>query len=297
MPPSFEAETAKAVRAKAPPTSWPRVAALALVSAAIFFGVVLLAYELAVARVPQHRAALEQLVRAHTGLDVRFNELGQPGGSNVLLRAPELVVGFDAWRTLRSGQLEAGRITLVTPDIDFEHIGSGSGGARMPGADHSAANLKRARILQRWRGGRIDIEGGTLRLPDPDGSANPFTLQIRRASLRRDTSEWSAYGLVFLPERLGRTARVAMRLVGDLGDPKALGGTLRFDGRRLLFAGWRDVLGAMPDVARCLPRAGGGDVELHVDFEQGRIVKADGKVRAGGVEFDAPAWAGVPQPS
>src|SRR6266850_2612740 len=118
-----------------------------------------------------------------------------------------------------------------------------------------------------------------------------------RASMRRDTSEWSAYGLVFLPERLGRTARVAMRLVGDLGDPKALGGTLRFDGRRLLFAGWRDVLGAMPDVARCLPRAGGGDVELHVDFEQGRIVKADGKVRAGGVEFDAPAWAGVPQPS
>src|SRR5205807_823681 len=36
---------------------------------------------------------------------------------------------------------------------------------------------------------------------------------------------------------------------------------------------------------------------LHVDFEQGRIVKADGKVRAGGVEFDAPAWAGAPQPS
>src|SRR5437899_2054476 len=282
-------------------------------SAATFFGVVLLAYELAVARVPQHRAALEHLVRAHTGLDVRFNELGlrwgwygpeavfrrvelgEPGGSNVLLRAPELIVGFDAWRTLRSGQLEAGRITLVTPDIDFERVGSG--GARVPGADRSAANLERARILQRWRGGRIDIEGGTLRLPDPGGSANPFTLQIRRASLRRDTSEWSAYGLVFLPERLGRAASVAMRLAGDLGDPQALGGTLRFDGHRLLFAGWRDVLGAVPDVAHCLPRAGAGDVELHVDFEQGRIVKADGKVRAGGVEFDAPAWAGVPQSS
>ena len=313
MPQSFEAEPAKAVGAKALPASWTRVAALALVSAATLFAAVLLAYELAVARVPQHRAALEHLVRAHTGLDVRFNELGlrwgwygpeavfrrvelgEPGGSSVLLRAPELIVGFDAWRTLRSGQLEAGRITLVTPDIDFERVGSGA--ARMPGADHSAANLKRARILQRWRGGRIDIEGGTLRLPDPGGSANPFTLQIRRASLRRDTSEWSAYGLVFLPERLGRTARVALRLVGDLGDPRALGGTLRFDGRRLLFAGWRDVLGAVPDVARCLPRAGGGDVELHVDFEQGRIVKADGKVRAGGVEFDAPAWAGAPQPS
>ena len=55
---------------------------------------------------PQHRAALERLVRAQTGLDVRFNELGlrlgwygpeavfrrvelgEPGASNVLLRAP-----------------------------------------------------------------------------------------------------------------------------------------------------------------------------------------------------------------
>src|SRR5882724_386793 len=141
MPPSFEAETAKAVRAKAPPASWPRVAALALVSAAIFFGVVLLAYELAVARVPQHRAALEQLVRAHTGLDVRFNELGlrwgwygpeavfrrvelgEPGGSNVLLRAPQLVVGINAWQTMRAGQLVAGRITLIAPDIDLERLG------------------------------------------------------------------------------------------------------------------------------------------------------------------------------
>src|SRR2546427_8204959 len=154
MPPSFEAETAKAVRAKAPPASWPRVAALALMSAATFFGVVLLAYELAVARVPQHRAALEHLVRAHTGLDVRFNELGlrwgwygpeavfrrvelgEPGGSNVLLRAPELIVGFDAWRTLRSGQPEAGRIKLIAPDINFQR--AGLAGQGRPGAASAA---------------------------------------------------------------------------------------------------------------------------------------------------------------
>src|SRR5882724_5548403 len=145
MPPSFEAETAKAVRAKAPPASWPRVAALALVSAAIFFGVVLLAYELAVARVPQHRAALEHLVRAQTGLDVRFNELGlrwgwygpeavfrqveldEPGSAQALLRAPELVVGFDAWRTIRSGHPEAGRIELIAPEIDFSGVGGRRG--------------------------------------------------------------------------------------------------------------------------------------------------------------------------
>ena len=87
----------------------------------------LFAYELALARVPQHRAALERLVRAQTGLDVRFTELGlrwgwygpeavfhavsfresARGGS--LLRAPQLVVGLDLWRMVRSGHLEAGR--------------------------------------------------------------------------------------------------------------------------------------------------------------------------------------------
>src|SRR2546430_6159086 len=52
----------------------------------------------------------------------------------------------------------------------------------------------------------------------PRSTLFPYTTLFR--SLRRDTSEWSAYGLVFLPERLGRAASVAMRLAGDLGDPK-----------------------------------------------------------------------------
>ena len=51
------------------PVNGLRVAALVVACAVVFFGVVLSAYEMAVARVPQHRAALERLVRAQTGLD------------------------------------------------------------------------------------------------------------------------------------------------------------------------------------------------------------------------------------
>ena len=124
-----------------------RVAALVAAGVVAFFGIVLLAYELAVARVPQHRAALERLVRAQTGLDIRFDELGlrwgwygpeavfrrvelgEPRRSAVLLRAPELVVGFDVWQTLRSGQLEAARITLVAADIDLSRSAARAGSA------------------------------------------------------------------------------------------------------------------------------------------------------------------------
>lgn len=288
---------------QAPPWQALRVAALAIAGALAFFGIVLLAYELAVARVPQHRAALERLVRAHTGLDIRFDELGlrwgwygpeavfrrvelgEPGRSTVLLRAPELVVGFDVWQTVRTGQLEAGRITLVAADINFGRPGFAGSAPRA--SSEVSRRPEALRILEGWQGGRVDLEGGTLRLPDPTGASNPLILQIRRASLRRSTSEWSGYGLVFLPERLGRTARVALRLEGNLEKPVELSGSLRFEGRRLAFAGWREVLGTFGDAQRYLPLAGGGDIALDVDFAAGRLIKASGKVSAGGLELAA----------
>ena len=314
MFPTTETTPRRAV-SQSPPWQGLRVAGLVLAGALAFFGIVLLAYELAVARVPQHRAALERLVRAQTGLDIRFDELGlrwgwygpeavfrrvelgEPLRSTVLLRAPELVVGFDVWQTLRTGQLEASRITLVAADIDLSRsvVGGGTRSAGQTPAPVGARGLGEAdgvRLLENWQGGRVDLEGGTLRLADPNGSANPLVLQIRRASLRRapltaETSEWSGYGLVFLPDRLGRTARLVMRLDGDLEKPGGLSGTVRFEGRRLVFAGWRELLSVVPSADRYLPRAGGGDLTLDVDFASGRVAKASGKVSAGGLEFGA----------
>src|SRR5690348_6593469 len=181
-----------------------RNALLALTAVSAITGTLVVAYELALARVPEHRAALERLIRAQTGLDVRFNELGlrwgwygpeavfrsvelgEPGRSNVLLRAPQLIVGFDAWRTLQTGQLAAGRITLIAPDIDLERLSHDDvapqvGTALAPRADAATNLATRLRALERWRGGRIDLQGGTLKLPDPNGSANPITVQVRRA--------------------------------------------------------------------------------------------------------------------
>ena len=286
---------------------WKRVWLVGLGSAAALFLVVVLAYQLALARVPQHRAALERLVQSQTGLDVRFSELGlrwgwygpeavfrsvelgEPGHSNVLLRAPELTVGFDAWRSMRSGQLEAGRITLVAPDIDFERFG-----AQPRGKPTEASNTDRAKLLQRWRDGRIDVEGGTLRLPSPNGSASAFLLQIRRASVRRSGDEWNVFALVFLPDSLGRTARLVMQLNGSLDHPDTLSGSARLEARRLSFAGWRDFRSVAPVVARYVPAAGSGDATASVEFEHGRVTKASGEVRAGGVVLDSGSFGEEP---
>jgi uncharacterized protein YhdP len=309
--------------------SWLQVALLGTLGVGGVFALILFAYELALARVPQHRAALEHLVRAQTGLDVRFTELGlrwgwygpeavfrqveldEPGNSEALLRAPELVVGFDAWRTLRSGHPEAGRIELIAPEIDLSsgsrhrgwRLGDPAVGAAAQsvgavpvgvvraatGADAGAGSsaLGRVAVLQRWRGGRIDIEGGTVRLPDAAGGASPLSVQIRRATLRRSDDEWNVAALLFLPERVGRSARVTLSVRGDLDQAAALSGSLRVEGRRLLFPGSRDFLGALPAIARFLPRGGNGDMTVDLSFAQGQVVQARGNVHAGGLVFDA----------
>src|SRR3977135_461060 len=214
------AQMQTAPNSAAPSRSWLRIALLGTLGVGVLFALILFAYELALARVPQHRAALEHLVRVQTGLDVRFTELelrwgwygpeavfrqvelDEPGSEEALLRAPELVVGFDAWRTLRSGHPEAGRIELVAPEIDFSggaarrSVGVAAACGRAPvsatagrapgrggvclgghpdsqGAGEAAAGqgladspaLGRVAVLQRWGGGRTESGGVSARLP------------------------------------------------------------------------------------------------------------------------------------
>lgn len=293
-------------------TGWLRTTLIITIVVASFVAALAVAYEMAVARVPRQRAAFESLVRAQTGLDIRFNELafrlgwygpeavfrrvelGEPGRSNGLLRAPQLIVGINAWQTMRSGQLVPGRITLIAPDIDLEKLGRGeapsSTAANGPGSSPSASRQSRSRVLDRWKGGVIDVQGGTLKVRDPAGAPGPLTLQIRRAALKRAGNEWSGHALVFLPERLGRTARAVFQLNGDINSPGSMSGGVRFEGVRLSFASWRGVLGAMPRLAGNLPQLGTGDVTFDLTLKHGLVEKADGEVRAVDLVVRTPPW-------
>jgi uncharacterized protein YhdP len=275
-------------------------AGLASFAVTLLAGLVLLAYELAAARVPEHRAALERLVRAQTGLDLRFAELsvrwgwygpeavfssvqlGEPASARVLLRAPELIVSFDAWRTVQTGRLQAGRIALIAPDIDLPRYTPDPVARDHPPA---AASAGTAGILERWRGGRVDFEGGTLHIADPDGNGEGWALAIRRASLYRANDQWRAQAFVLLPDRLGTSAHFDLRLHGQLSQEASLAGSVHLEGVRLVFAGWRNVLRGYPELLRYLPEAGGGDVSVQAQLADGVIQQANGTVRAGGVEF------------
>jgi uncharacterized protein YhdP len=127
-------------------------------------------------------------------------------------------------------------------------------------------------------------------VPDPSGSNNPLLVQVRRVSLRHSDNEWNGFGLVFLPERLGRAARLAVQIQGDLDRPASWSGGLRFDGMRLAFAGWREVLNHYPKFARSLPAAGNGDLALQLTLEDGHVAKASGDIKANDIMFGTPPW-------
>jgi uncharacterized protein YhdP len=291
-----------AVTAATPAAPRPRLrlilTALGVILASCF--VLWMACALAVARVPRERAALEELLRHETGLEVAFSvlsvgwgwygpeavlhdvELGEPGTGAVLLRAPRLTVALDPWRMARSGRLEAGRILLESPDI---MLGGGAArrGARgeAPPGGESAEAL---RILSRWRGGQIDIRGGTLRVPAQRG-ANAFTFGLRQLRLRRLGAAWDADVRVMLPESLGSDARLVVRMTADPAHPAALGGTLRFEGRQLELAGWRALLPAT--TSALLPQAGRGSLDLEAEVRNGQLSHASGRVRAEALEWGA----------
>jgi uncharacterized protein YhdP len=300
-----ESAVAPAVSGGAPPSPLAhlRLLLIALGGALALIVMAGVAYEMARARVPQHRAALEELIRHETGLEISFGELyarwgwygpeavfegvelGEPHEPRSLLRAERLIVGLDLWRMARSGQLEAGRITLVSADIDASERAPPPATAAPTQALPVRAGMLRdaTRILSRWRGGQIDIRGGVLHLQARGGSA--FDLTIRHAQLRRVARDWGADALVVLPESLGAEARLVLQLHGDPSLPELTSGTLAFDGQRLEFSGWRQLAPAA--LRSYLPQAGRGNLQLHASFARGRIESADGALHAAALEWGA----------
>jgi uncharacterized protein YhdP len=272
-----------------------RATLITLAAAALLATAALLTYALAAASVPEHRAALENLVHAETGLDVRFSELRlrwgwygpeavfrgvqlrEPGAARALLTAPQLVLGVDLWRMLRSGDLAISRITLIDPDIDVTDRAPVRG-VRAP---RGAAPARATRLLARWRGTRIDVEGGTLHADFADLA---LEAGIRRIELRRTGSDWNAGALLTLPEALGTTAEVTLRLQGDAAQPAGLAGKLTVRSRQVQLAPWRALVKSAP-LGAYLPGAGSADLTLELDLARGGVVSAHGTVAGVGLEW------------
>lgn len=261
---------------------------------AVLAALLLLGAQLISARIPEQRAALEQLLREETGLEVTFQALTvhwgwygpearfhevtlAPPGQPPLLHATRLAVTLDLWRSARSGRPEAGRIALFGPQIELN--------LPRPGGDDAArgrlaggALAEPLRRLRAWRGGRIDLWRGTLRLLDARGS--PLTLGIEHAQLRRLGARWSADARLTLPPELGNRAHLLLNL-----DEQGAG-TLALEGRQLNLAGWRPLASSL---GGAWPLGGDAELSLSAKFASGTLLHAEAEISARSLLWGAAA--------
>jgi uncharacterized protein YhdP len=267
--------------------------------------IVALSYQAALARVPHTRAAIERVLRAYTGLDLRFAtvelhwgwggpeavftqvEMGEPLRTSVRVRAQRLVIGFNSWGSFRRGQLEISRVALIAPDIDLTRLARAVRSGRADAAPAGSADPLALRQdvldwLARAPHGRIDVEAGTIRLPAIAAGSGPVAISVSRASLRRSADSLSATANFYLPERLGRSLYLAGKLDGDLTRRESLAGNARVMGQRLAIGPWAELL----VLGGKAPATGVADLQAAFRFSHGRAASADADL-----VIDDAAWS------
>src|SRR4029077_11113305 len=139
------------------------IAAL-LGGALLLAALLILGRELIAAQEAQRRAPLEKFIRHETGLEITCSRLsvrwgwygpeavfdsaalGEPDAPAVL-RAAQVVGAVDASRSMRRGPLEAGRIRLISPEIDLTGPGSDAAAATY---GHGAGSASALADAPRW---------------------------------------------------------------------------------------------------------------------------------------------------
>ena len=103
----------------------------------------LIAFRVAIARAPEYRVQLQDVLSEKTKLSVEFSELSarlrfygpELAFSDVTVRSPDRTrvlatarggsVAFDIWNSLRTGRLTAGRFTLDSPQLGLSRTRDG----------------------------------------------------------------------------------------------------------------------------------------------------------------------------
>ena len=303
---------------------WRNATLLASVAVAALLALVT-TWTAALARVPQQRAAVERLLRAQTGLDVRYGrlvvrlgfygpeaefsdlEMRRAGADAPLLRAPRMVARFESWRLLRGGQLRPGRVLVSGADIDLRQLATLRREATLPGSrmtpPRTLGPANAAAGDARTVGDATLLGQLEARLPELLAGVPEGSLDFEAVTLVWTDPAGAAEPLQLRAPRLYASRRAdGAQLSGTLLLPTRLGRTLfvtaqlrnaaRGDGLdgRLRVSGRGLVLASWREFG-WLPGAvtgGSGDVALSVQLRGGRVQQAEGQARLVGLGLSTP---------
>jgi uncharacterized protein (TIGR02099 family) len=252
-----------------------------LITAALLLG----ALRLALAQVPENAARIlawvekqTELRLDYTGLDARMRWFGpevvlrgmrviERDGTQALFAAREGSVGLDLWNFFRTGELVAGRVRIIAPEVTVVRLPDGR--IRLLGQSERPSD-RPPFDLDRLPGGRVEIEDATVTYRDLMTRSPPLRLDGLTLALRRQHGHVGVAGSARLPQELGRKVAFKGRLKGSLDHFADLGARLELSVDRLLLPGLSGFLPAR--AAR--PLAGAGPVAAVVAVERGRLTHA-----------------------
>ena len=190
-----------------------------------------------------------------------------PGQSTDLITARSGRVGFDVWRSLRTGRLAAGRLVLEGARV---HLIVTSEGVELRGQGDLEANGGAHLKIGDLPVGRVRIEDGTVTVEDLRTHARPWSVDRVNLNLERDPSALKLDGNARLPDSLGARLGFEARLSGDLANPAGLKWQGGLTLKSASLAGWTALVPAWA----WLPSAGDGDLKASASGEGSELTSA-----------------------
>jgi len=241
------------------------------------------ALRLVLARVPENAARIQAWVQQQTDYRLEFRAidarlrwwgpevvlrsvrvLDRDDPSQALFETREGAVSLDVWNLFRTGELVAGRVRIVGPELTVVRLADGR--VRLLGQRERPAD-RPPFDLDRLPAGRLEVEDATLHYRDLKTGRGPWTLQRVRISLRRAHDAVDMTGEARLPAQLGTRFEFDGQLRGSLDRFTDL--VMQVDVRvdQLVLAGLDELL---PEGAG-RPLSGSGPLRASAAFDHGRL--------------------------
>jgi len=278
-----------------------RILAGTLAALLILSGVLVGALRLALARVPENAARIQAWVERQTdyrmefrGIDARLRWWGpevvlrdvrvldRDDPSQALFETREGAVSLDVWNLFRTGELVAGRLRIVGPELTVVRLADGR--VRLLGQRERPAD-RPPFDLDRLPAGRLEVEDATVHYRDLKTGRGPWRLTRAHISLRRAHDAVDVAGDARLPIDLGTRIEFEGRLRGSLDRFAELVMQVEVRVDQLVLAG----LGELLPEGTGRPLSGSGPLRAFAAFDRGRLEQLRLDLNLSDVAFAVPS--------
>jgi uncharacterized protein (TIGR02099 family) len=268
----------------------------------LLVAVLLIAFSIAMSRVPEYRVQLQQWISERAQVSVEFNKLTarlrlygpelafddvtvrSPDRTRVLATARGGSVAFDIWNSIRSGRLTSGRFTLDSPQLGLIRTRDGT----IQIAGQSALNEQaKPFAIENLPIGKFRVRDAVVSFQDEATGRGPWSLSGVSFTLARTSELLEVNGDASLPTALGQALQFSARVAGALESPQQVASVVTVEGESLDLTGWADVL---PDRWPA-PESGRGSVNLTASFVGPQLQSVIAKTQFNDLTAAPPAWS------